>query len=62
MRYRTFGKTGIKVSEISLGTWQLGSKWGDPVNMDVANKTLSTALSSGINCLDTADVYQGRTK
>ena len=59
MRYRTFGKTGIKVSEISLGTWQLGSKWGDPVNMDVANKTLSTALSSGINCLDTADVYQG---
>ena len=59
MRYRTFGKTGIKISEISLGTWQLGSKWGDPVNLEVANKTLSTALSTGINCLDTADVYQG---
>ncbi len=59
MRYRTFGKTGIKVSEISLGTWQLGSKWGDPVNPEVAHQTLSAALSSGINCFDTADVYQG---
>ena len=54
-----FGKTGIKVSEISLGTWQLGSKWGDPVNSEVAHQTLSTALSAGINCFDTADVYQG---
>jgi aryl-alcohol dehydrogenase-like predicted oxidoreductase len=59
VRYRTFGKTGIKVSEISLGTWQLGSKWGDPVNPEVAHQTLSAAISSGINCLDTADVYQG---
>lgn len=59
MRYRTFGKTGIKVSEISLGTWQLGSKWGDPVNPVIAHQTLSAALSSGINCFDTADVYQG---
>jgi len=54
-----FGKTGIRVSEISLGTWQLGSKWGDPVNVEIAHQTLSTALSAGINCFDTADVYQG---
>ena len=59
MKYRMFGKTGTKVSEISLGTWQLGSKWGDPVNSEVAHQTLSTALSAGINCFDTADVYQG---
>jgi aryl-alcohol dehydrogenase-like predicted oxidoreductase len=58
MKYRMFGKTGIRVSEISLGTWQLGSKWGDPVNKEVAHQTLSTALSAGINCFDTADVYQ----
>jgi len=59
MKYRTLGKTGIKVSEISLGTWQLGSKWGDSFDAKVAKETLDTALSSGINCFDTADVYQG---
>lgn len=30
MKYRTLGKTGYKISEISLGTWQLGGKWGEP--------------------------------
>ncbi len=59
MNYRTFGSTGIKVSEISLGTWQLGSKWGDPVNTKVAHETLQSAIDAGINCFDTADVYQG---
>ena len=59
MKYRTFGKTGIKVSEISLGTWQLGSKWGDPVDHEKAHLTLETAIQNGINCFDTADVYQG---
>jgi len=59
MKKRPFGKTGILVSEISLGTWQLGSKWGDPFSEEVAYKTLKTAYELGINCLDTADVYQG---
>ena len=58
MRFRTFGKTGIKVSEISLGTWQLGSKWGDPFNEEVAVKTLDAAIKTDINLFDTADVYQ----
>lgn len=59
MRFRTFGKTGIKVSEISLGTWQLGSRWGDPFNEEVAIKTLDAAIKTDINLFDTADVYQG---
>lgn len=59
MKFRTFGKTGVKVSEIALGTWQLGSKWGDPFDEVVALKTLETAKQLGINTLDTADVYQG---
>lgn len=59
MRFRTFGITGIKVSEISLGTWQLGSKWGDPFNEEVAIKTLDAAMKTDINLFDTADVYQG---
>lgn len=58
MRFRTFGKTGIKISEISLGTWQLGSKWGDPFDEEVALKTLKAATATDINVFDTADVYQ----
>ena len=60
MKYRTFGKVGIKVSEISLGTWQLGGKWGEGLDKDVAFKTLQSATNKGINCFDTADVYQGQ--
>ena len=59
MKKREFGKTGVKVSEISLGTWQLGSKWGDVFNEQVAIDILKAATEVGINCLDTADVYQG---
>jgi len=59
MKQRRFGKTGINVSEISLGCWQLGSRWGEPFDADVARNTLKAAVDQGINCLDTADVYQG---
>lgn len=58
MNYRTLGKTGYKVSEISLGTWQLGSRWGDPFNEKVALETLEAAVENGINLFDTADIYQ----
>jgi aryl-alcohol dehydrogenase-like predicted oxidoreductase len=59
MKQRPFGKTGFDISEIALGTWQLGSKWGDPFNEDIAFETLETAVELGINAFDTADVYQG---
>lgn len=59
MKQRRFGKTNVMVSEISLGTWQLGSRWGDPFEADVARATLKGATEQGINCYDTADVYQG---
>lgn len=58
MNYRLFGKTGFKVSEVSLGTWQLGSHWGDEFNEDVAQATLQAAVDNGINMFDTADIYQ----
>lgn len=60
MNYRIFGKTGFKVSEISLGTWQLGSRWGDPFNEEVAQQTLQAAVDNGINLFDTADIYQDK--
>jgi len=58
MQYRKLGKTGINVSEISLGTWQLGGTWGDEFSEEVANSTLKTAIEHDINFFDTADVYR----
>lgn len=57
MNYRRLGKTGFNISEISLGTWQIGGKWGDPFSVENAEKILHTATDSGINFIDTADVY-----
>ena len=57
MNYRRLGKTGFEVSEISLGTWQVGGKWGDKFSHENADKILNTAIDSGINFIDTADVY-----
>lgn len=59
MNKRPFGKTGFMISEIALGTWQLGSKWGLPFNHDVAVETLNEAIKQGVNAFDTADVYVG---
>jgi aryl-alcohol dehydrogenase-like predicted oxidoreductase len=57
MNYRKLGKTGFEVSEISLGTWQVGGKWGDDFDHNNASKILHVAVDSGINFIDTADVY-----
>ena len=59
MNLRMFGKTGRSVSEIGLGTWQLGTRWGDPFNHEEAMKILETADKNGITFIDTADVYNG---
>lgn len=60
MKYRILGKTGFKISEISLGTWQVGGKWGDPFSHKNADEILNTAIDKGINFIDTADVYGDR--
>jgi aryl-alcohol dehydrogenase-like predicted oxidoreductase len=57
MKYRILGRTGFRISEISLGTWQVGGKWGEPFRHDNADKILHTAVDHGINFFDTADVY-----
>ncbi len=57
MNYRTLGKTNYEVSEISLGTWQVGGKWGDPFSDKVAEGILHAAIDAGVNFIDTADVY-----
>lgn len=57
MKYRTLGKTGLKVSEVSLGTWQVGGGWGGDFDKASAKNIIETALDKGVNFLDTADVY-----
>jgi aryl-alcohol dehydrogenase-like predicted oxidoreductase len=57
MKFRKLGKTGFNVSEISLGTWQVGGKWGETFNDANADRILNTAIDSGINFFDTADIY-----
>lgn len=58
MNTRTLGKTGFEISEISLGTWQLGGKWGSEFDKKTAAETLDTAIRNGVNFIDTADVYK----
>ena len=62
MRYRNLGRTGMRVSEISLGTWAFGGDWGT-VGADDAYAALNRAVDLGVNFLDTADVYgDGRSE
>ncbi|MES1195610.1 MAG: aldo/keto reductase [Steroidobacter sp.] len=60
MNYRKLGKTGFNVSEISLGTWQVGGRWGDPFDDASAERIIETAVDQGVNFIDTADVYSDR--
>ncbi|QNE41176.1 aldo/keto reductase [Hymenobacter sp. NBH84] len=57
MQHRTLGKTGFSISEISLGTWQVGGRWGEPFSHENADAILNAAVDGGINFIDTADVY-----
>jgi aryl-alcohol dehydrogenase-like predicted oxidoreductase len=62
MNYRTFGRTGWKVSEIGFGAWAIGADWGH-VNEKDALAALHTAIDHGMNFIDTADVYgDGRSE
>ncbi|HZF59134.1 MAG TPA: aldo/keto reductase [Rubrobacter sp.] len=62
MRYRDLGQTGMRVSEISLGTWAFGGDWGS-VGEDDAYAALNRAVDLGVNFLDTADAYgDGRSE
>jgi len=57
VRTRPFDKRGIEVSEIGIGTWQLGgTEWGD-VSDDQALETLAAAADAGVTMIDTADIY-----
>jgi aryl-alcohol dehydrogenase-like predicted oxidoreductase len=62
MKYRPLGRTGWTVSEISFGAWAIGGSWGQ-VSDKEARAALNQAVDSGVNFIDTADVYgDGRSE
>jgi aryl-alcohol dehydrogenase-like predicted oxidoreductase len=56
MKYRQLGRTPWKVSEISFGAWAIGGAWGNVDDSD-SLAALHQAIDSGVNFIDTADVY-----
>jgi aryl-alcohol dehydrogenase-like predicted oxidoreductase len=56
MRYRTLGRTGIKVSPYALGALALGTPIGNP-DHDDSVRIIHKALDAGINFIDTSDAY-----
>lgn len=55
MKYRNLGRSGLKVSEISLGSWLT---YGKTVGDDIAMCTIHKAYELGINFFDSANVYE----
>lgn len=53
MQYRRMGRSGLKISAITLGTLWFGSKLSEAAAVEIVDR----ALDAGVNCIDTADIY-----
>ncbi|MGV3617122.1 MAG: aldo/keto reductase [Fimbriimonas sp.] len=56
MNYRTLGRTGWNVSDVSFGAWAVGGTWG-PTDDAESLAAMHRAIDLGVNFIDTADVY-----
>jgi aryl-alcohol dehydrogenase-like predicted oxidoreductase len=56
MKTITLGKSGLTVSRIAFGTWQLGGDWG-PTDEESATAAIRRAADSGVTFFDTAQAY-----
>lgn len=61
MQYRKLGQTGMIVSAVGIGTWQLGGEWGKSFTQDEVNAIFDAAREEGINLVDTAECYGPHT-
>src|SRR6202158_4664024 len=61
MRYRLLGRSGVRLSEVALGTMTLGEDWGRGASPDVSARMLDLFADAGGNIIDTADVYTNGT-
>ena len=57
MKYRSVGKSGLKVSEISVGSWMTDLAGSEKAA--IAEKTIREAYDKGVNFFDCADAYSG---
>jgi voltage-dependent potassium channel beta subunit len=55
LKYRKLGKSGLKVSEISLGSWMT---YGGYVEIEKSIRSIEQAYDHGVNFFDTANVYE----
>jgi aryl-alcohol dehydrogenase-like predicted oxidoreductase len=56
MKYTTLGKSGLRVSRVAFGTWQLGGDWG-VTDTDGAVAAIRRAADMGVTFFDTAQAY-----
>ncbi len=61
MRYKLLGKSGLRVSELCLGTMTFGEDWGWGSTKDESRKVYDAFLEAGGNFIDTANVYTNGT-
>ena len=63
MEYRQLGRSGLRVSALTLGTMTFGGRGGfravGATGVDGARRQVDMCLDAGINLIDTADVYSG---
>jgi len=57
MKYKLLGNTGLRVSELCLGTMTFGTDWGWGADKEVCEKLVTTFLDAGGNFIDTANYY-----
>ncbi len=61
MRYKLLGKSGLRVSELCLGTMTFGEEWGWGSSKEESRKVYDAFLEAGGNFIDTANVYTNGT-
>ena len=61
MRFKLLGKSGLRVSEICLGTMTFGEDWGWGSSKDESRKIFDTYIEAGGNFFDTANMYTNGT-
>ena len=57
MRYKLFGRSGLRVSELCLGTMSFGTEWGWGADYEASKKMFELFAEAGGNFLDTANRY-----
>lgn len=59
MRYNLLGRSGLRVSELCLGTMTFGEDWGWGANADESRRMFDAYVDAGGNFVDTANIYVG---